>query len=104
GGKLILMSHLGRIKSADDMAKNDLFPVSVELSNLLNKPVLFVDSTRGIELENAINNMHNGDVILMQNTRYEDINEKAESKNNPELGKYWASLTNISPNDAQYLP
>nr|WP_307908988.1 hypothetical protein [Mycoplasmopsis bovis] len=44
------MSHLGRIKSADDMAKNDLFPVSVELSNLLNKPVLFVDSTRGIEL------------------------------------------------------
>ncbi len=92
GGKLILMSHLGRIKSADDMAKNDLFPVSVELSNLLNKPVLFVDSTRGIELENAIDNMHNGDVILMQNTRNEDINEKAESKNNPELGKYWASL------------
>ncbi len=100
GGKLILMSHLGRIKSADDMAKNDLFPVSVELSNLLNKPVLFVDSTRGIELENAINNMHNGDVILMQNTRYEDINEKAESKNNPELGKYWASLGDIFVNDA----
>ncbi len=94
------MSHLGRIKSADDMAKNDLFPVSVELSNLLNKPVLFVDSTRGIELENAINNMHNGDVILMQNTRYEDINEKAESKNNPELGKYWASLGDIFVNDA----
>lgn len=100
GGKLILMSHLGRIKNADDMAKNDLFPVSVELSNLLNKPVLFVDSTRGIELENAIDNMHNGDVILMQNTRNEDINEKAESKNNPELGKYWASLGDIFVNDA----
>ncbi|WP_029513795.1 phosphoglycerate kinase [Mycoplasmopsis primatum] len=100
GGKLILLSHLGRIKEQSDTEKNDLFPVSIELAKLLNKPVLFVDSTRGKELENAIDNMKNGDVILMQNTRFEDLNEKAESKNNPELAKYWASLGDVFINDA----
>lgn len=65
GGKLILMLYLGRIKSVEDMIKNDLFFVLVELVKLLNKFVLFVDLIRGIELENVINSMYNGDVILM---------------------------------------
>lgn len=65
GGKLILMLYLGRIKSVEDMVKNDLFFVLVELVKLLNKFVLFVDLIRGIELENVINSMYNGDVILM---------------------------------------
>lgn len=65
GGKLILMLYLGRIKSVEDMVKNDLFFVLVELVKLLNKFVLFVDLIRGIELENVINSLYNGDVILM---------------------------------------
>lgn len=65
GGKLILMLYLGRIKSVEDMVKNDLFFVLVELVKLLNKFVLFVDLIRGVELENVINSMYNGDVILM---------------------------------------
>ncbi|QSB07410.1 phosphoglycerate kinase [Mycoplasma tauri] len=100
GGKLILFSHLGRIKEQGDIVKNDLFPVSIELSRLLEKPVLFVDSTRGKELENAISNMKPGHIILVQNTRFEDLNGKAESKNNPELAKYWASLGDVFINDA----
>ena len=98
--KVILMSHLGRIKEENDKLKNTLKPVSIRLSELLNKQVIFVPNTRGVELENAINNLNNGDVLLMENTRFEDLLDKKESKNNEELGKYWASLGDIYINDA----
>lgn len=98
--KVILMSHLGRIKEESDKVKNTLKPVSIRLSELLNKEVIFIPSTRGTELENAINNLNNGDVLLMENTRFEDLPDKKESKNDSELGKYWASLGDIYINDA----
>ena len=98
--KVILMSHLGRIKEESDKLKNTLKPVSIRLSELLNKQVIFVPTTRGEELENSINNLNNGDVLLMENTRFEDLLDKKESKNNEELGKYWASLGDIYINDA----
>ena len=98
--KVILMSHLGRIKEESDKLKNTLKPVSIRLSELLNKEVKFIPTTRGSELENAINNLNNGDVLLMENTRFEDLPDKKESKNNEELGKYWASLGDIYINDA----
>ena len=98
--KVILMSHLGRVKEEADLEKNNLAPVAVRLSELLNKEVKFVNATRGEELENAINNMSDGDVLLMQNTRYEDLEGKKESSNDPELGAYWASLGDVYINDA----
>lgn len=100
GAKLILMSHLGRIKEEADKEKNSLRLVSLRLSELLGKNVLFVPSTRGAELENSINSLNNGDVLLMENTRFEDFPGKKESGNDPELGKYWASLGEIFINDA----
>ena len=100
GAKVILFSHLGRIKEESDLAKNDLLPVSKRLSELLEKEVIFIAKTRGRELEEAISNMKCGDVILVQNTRYEDLNGKKESSNDQELGKYWASLGDIFINDA----
>ena len=100
GAKVILMSHLGRVKEEADLAKNNLEPVSKRLAELINKEVVFVNATRGEELETAINNLQNGDVLLMQNTRYEDLDGKKESKNDPELGAYWASLGEIYINDA----
>lgn len=100
GGKLILFSHLGRIKTSDDKAKNTLAPISEYLSKKLDKKVVFIDQTRGSKLEKAINEMHEGDVLMVQNTRYEDLNNKAESNNSPQLGKYWASLGDIFINDA----
>ena len=99
GAKVILMSHLGRVKTKEDK-KNTLKPVSVRLSNLLNHDVLFIGTTRGEELESAINNMKSGDIILMENTRFEDLNGKLESSNDKALGKYWASLGDIFINDA----
>ena len=100
GAKVILFSHLGRIKSEEDKASNDLAPVAQLLSNKLNKEVKFVTGTRGPVLEEAIASLNEGDVLMFQNTRYEDLNDKAESKNNEELGKYWASLGDVFINDA----
>lgn len=98
--KIILLSHLGRVKETEDLAKNNLAPVAIRLSELLGKKVKFIDKTRGLELENAIAEMSSGDVILMQNTRYEDLEGKKESKNDAELGEYWASLGEVFINDA----
>ncbi len=98
--KVILFSHLGRVKEADDLEKNNLEPVAKRLEKLLKKKVTFISKTRGEELENAINNMKDKDILLVQNTRYEDLDGKKESKNDPELGKYWASLGDVFVNDA----
>ncbi len=98
--KVILFSHLGRVKEEADLIKNNLQPVAVRLSELLGKEVKFIDKTRGEELENAVREMNPGDVVLVQNTRYEDLDGKKESGNDPELAKYWASLGEIFINDA----
>ena len=100
GAKVILFSHLGRIKKEEDLAKNSLEVVATRLQELLGKEVTFVPYTRGPELEAAINNMKDSEVVMFQNTRYEDLDGKKESKNDPELGAYWASLGDLFVNDA----
>ena len=100
GGKAVLFSHLGRIKSEEDKEKNSLKIVSERLSELLGKPVLFVGETRGKKLEEAINNLNEGELLMFENTRFEDLDGKKESKNDEELGKYWASLGDVFVNDA----
>ena len=98
--KVILLSHLGRVKEEADLAKNDLAPVADRLSQLLKKEVLFSEKTRGPELEATIDRMQGGDILLVQNTRYEDLDGKKESSNDEELGSYWASLGEVFINDA----
>lgn len=98
--KVILMSHLGRIKTKEDRKQNTLEPVALRLSELLNQEVIFVDETRGEVLEDAISQLQAGEVLLIENTRFEDLNDKAESSNSKELGSYWASLGDIYINDA----
>lgn len=100
GGKAIVFSHLGRVKEEADLAKNDLTPVYKRLEELIGKPVKFVNATRGAELEEAAANLGEGEILMFQNTRYEDLEGKKESKNDPELGKYWASLGEVFVNDA----
>ena len=102
--KVILLSHLGKIdykKTEEEIAaakkKNDMAIVARKLQeHLPSTKVTFVNATRGAELENAINAMNDGEIVLMQNTRY----EKGESKNDEELGKYWASLGDLFVEDA----
>ena len=103
GAKVILLSHLGKVDHKDpekceaDKAKNNMAPVAVRLQQYLpNNKVTFVNATRGAELEAAVSSMNEGDVVLMQNTRY----EKGESKNDQDLAKYWASLADLFVSDA----
>ena len=98
--KVILFSHLGRIKEEIDLEKNNLKPVAKELGKLLDKKIIFIDETRGEKLEKAVADLKPGEVLLVQNTRYEDLDGKKESSNDSELGKYWASLGDIFINDA----
>ncbi len=98
--KVILLSHLGRIKNESDKEKNSLRIVATRLSELLKRNVIFISETRGPEVEKIISNMNNKDVVLLENTRYEDLPDKKESTNNQELAAYWASLGDIFINDA----
>ncbi|AHF61395.1 phosphoglycerate kinase [Spiroplasma mirum ATCC 29335] len=113
--KVILFSHLGKVKTEADLKKRDIAPVAKALSDKLGMPVKFVNAFEGPELEAAIAGMKDKDIILFQNTRFADIldangnlkvdengNAKAkrESKNDPALGKYWASLGDVFVNDA----
>ncbi len=95
--KVILMSHLGKVKTEEDKAKNNLECVAVRLAELLpGTKVTFCPVTRGPELEKDVEDLKDGEILLVQNTRY----EKGESKNDPELGKYWASLGDVFVEDA----
>ena len=98
--KVVLFSHLGRVKTEEDKANNSLAPVAKRLEELLGQKVKFVATTRGKELEDAINNMKEKEVVMFENTRFEDVEGKKESGNNPELGAYWASLGDVFVNDA----
>ncbi len=100
GAKVILMSHLGKVKEESDKKNKSLKCVALELSKLLGQKVTFINETKGKKLEDAISNMKEKEVILMENTRFEDIDGKKESGNDPELGVYWASLCDIFINDA----
>ena len=102
GGRAILFSHLGRVKEEADKEGKSLAPVAADLAAKLGQDVKFIPGvTRGAELEAAINALEDGKVLLVENTRFEDVDGKKESKNDPELGKYWASLGDgIFVNDA----
>ncbi|HFU3969990.1 TPA: phosphoglycerate kinase [Streptococcus suis] len=102
GGRAILFSHLGRVKEEADKEGKSLAPVAADLAAKLGQEVAFIaGATRGAELEAAINALEDGQVLLVENTRFEDVDGKKESKNDEELGKYWASLgDDIFVNDA----
>lgn len=104
GGRAILFSHLGRIKNEEDKKGLSMKPVAQKLADILGKPVTFVPATEGPELEAAIAKLNDGEVLVFENTRFEDFKDgvevKRESKNDPELGKYWASLGDVFINDA----
>ena len=98
--KVILLSHLGKVKTLEDKKDNSLYPVAFALSNYLKCEVKFSFDTKGKELTEMVNNLKAGEVLLVENTRFEDIEGKKESNCNLNLAKYWASLGDIFINDA----
>ncbi len=98
--KIILCSHLGKVKTEEDKATKSLAPVAKRLAELLNQDVIFIDQTRGEKLETAINNLNPGEVLMFENTRFEDVDGKQESGCDQELANYWASLADMVVIDA----
>ncbi len=97
GAKVILMSHLGKVKTDEDKKKNDMAIVAPRLRELMpGVTVKFSPVTRGEELEKMVADLQPGEILLVQNTRY----EPGESKNNEELAQYWASLGDAFVEDA----
>ena len=100
GATVILMSHLGKVKTEKDKKDNSLKPVAEVLSNLLKKEVLFCPYTSGRELTKMADELKDGEILLMENTRFEDIDGNKESGCDKKLARYWASLGDIYINDA----
>lgn len=100
GAKVILLSHLGRVESLEDKEKNSLHEVANHLSSLIKAPVYFSPETRGNKLLSVVNNLLSGEVLLIENTRFEDFPKKLESSCDEALSKYWASLGDIFVLDA----
>lgn len=98
--KVILLSHLGKVKTEEDKINNSLYPVAEKLSSYLDKQVLFSPDTRSSKLTEMVDNLKDGDVLLIENTRFEDVPDKKETNCDEKLSKYWASLGNIFINDA----
>lgn len=98
--KVIILSHLGRVKTEEDKKDNSLYPVYLRLRDLLGDNVCFSKDTSGNKLKELVNALRTGEVLLVENTRFEDIDGKKESSCDLELSKYWASLGDIFVNDA----
>ncbi|PIE77196.1 MAG: phosphoglycerate kinase [Clostridiales bacterium] len=96
GARVIAFSHLGKVKTAEDKKSKSLKAVAKRLSELLAKPVQFVAATRGTQLEDAVAALQDGEILLFENTRF----ESGETKNDAELGSYWAGLGDLFVNDA----
>lgn len=97
---IIILSHLGKVKSDEDKIKNTLYPVHIRLKELLNNNIYFSNITRGEELNELASNLKEKEILLVENTRHEDFPEKLESKCDDSLSKYWASLGELFINDA----
>ncbi|MEG0879102.1 MAG: phosphoglycerate kinase [Malacoplasma sp.] len=106
--KIIVLSHFSRIKSIEDKLSNkkSLRPVYEDIKNKLpNVKIDFCENNTNPKLKEIISNMSYGSVLILENTRYNDVESdgffsKKESKNDPNLGKFWASLGNVFVNDA----
>ena len=95
GGRTILCSHLGRPKGKPE-EKYSLRPVVKRLSKLLGKDVMFAEDCVGPEASNVVSKMKDGDVVLLENLRFHD----KEEKNDPEFAAKLASLADTYVNDA----
>src|SRR2546421_13086465 len=82
GGRLVLMSHLGRPKGGPE-PKFSLKPTGDRLAQLLGKPVQFANDCIGPEVEKQVNNLKDGEVLLLENLRF----RKDEEKNDPNFAK-----------------
>lgn len=100
GAKIIILSHFGKVKTESDKENNSLAPIAAHLQKLVNTKLIFSKQPRNLYLEAKIENMNPGEIIVLENTRFEDVPDKLESGNDPQLAMYWAGLADIYCLDA----
>lgn len=98
--KIIILSHFGKVKTEEDKKKNSLRIVARHLQKILNRKVIFCKQTRNLLLESKTLSLAPGEILFLENTRFEDIPNKLESNNDPQLSLYWSSLADIYCLDA----
>ncbi len=105
--KIIILSHLGKIKDKSDLRKNTLTPIAQHLLKLITadpacagSKVIFSNRTRSNALKEKVDGLNSKEILIIENTRYEDYPSKYESNCDEELSKFWASLGDIFVNDA----
>lgn len=100
GAKIIILSHFGKVKTEEDKKNNSLAVVAAHLQKLVSTKVVFSKQARSLYLEAKIESMNPGEILVLENTRFEDVPDKLESGNDPQLAMYWASLADIYCLDA----
>ena len=98
--KIVILSHLGKVKSEKDKITNTLEPVAKRLKELLRSNVIFAKQNDAEELHSLIDKLNPKDIVLLENTRTQDFPEKKESKCDMDLAKFWASLGEVFVFDA----
>ena len=105
--KIIILSHLGKIKTKSDLKKYTLKPVAEKLLHLIraipeyhNLRVVFSNRTRSEALKEKVDALQSKDILIIENTRFEDLPSGYESNCDDELAKFWASLGDVFVNDA----
>ena len=97
---IIILSHFGKVKKEEDKATNSLAPVAAHLQKLVNTKVIFSQQPRNLYLEAKIESMNPGEIIVLENTRFEDVPNNLESGNDTQLAMYWSSLADVFCLDA----
>ena len=98
--KIIILSHLGRVKTEEDKKNTSLLPIKNSLERLLNKPIKFATDILSEETKNMALNLQSGEILLLENTRFLDVPNKLESNLNEEVAKHLASLGELFVFDA----
>ena len=98
--KIVILSHLGKVKKKEDKAKNSLEPVYLRLKELLGRDIYFSRETRTVNMFMQVEALLPKDILLLENTRFEDLNGKLESGCDTQLSMFWASLCDVFVMDA----
>ena len=98
--KIVILSHLGKVRKKEDKAKNSLEPVYLRLKELLGRDIYFSRETRTVNMFMQVESLLPKDILLLENTRFEDLNGKLESGCDTQLSMFWASLCDVFVMDA----
>ena len=98
--KIVILSHLGKVKKKEDKAKNSLEPVYIRLKELLGRDIYFSHETRTVNMFMQVESLLPKDILLLENTRFEDLNGNLESGCDTQLAMFWASLCDVFVMDA----